>query len=152
MNTEAEQILGMMSRKRVSAVNDDKTVWSAKRPRADIEPMCKAINNIALERSLPEDAPDSDAGMNSHDRGRRSSRRTSKTRIESGAANTSSAHGAIKSSNEVVVGKETLEEQLISGRIHKDEVSQILFRLPDGSRLQKTFLSTDLVRVSWCVL
>ena len=41
-----------------------------------------------------------------------------------------------------------VEELLASGDLHKDEVTQILFRLPDGTRLQKSFLSKHPISVS----
>ena len=149
VSPEAEQIsLVEMNRKRESTRSDYEAVCSVKRSCTDIEPVCTAINNIELERSLTEDAWNLSAGM-SHDRGRKSSKR-GKTRIGSDATSSNTHSPAMsRSCNKTVISKETLDEQLISGRIHKDEVSQILFRLPDGSRLQKNFLSTDVVGVSF---
>ena len=41
----------------------------------------------------------------------------------------------------------SVEELLESGTIEKHEVSHILFRLPDGSRLQKAFISSHPIKV-----
>ena len=42
----------------------------------------------------------------------------------------------------------TLEEQVVTGAIQRDEVSYILFRLPDGSRLQKAFVCSHPIKVN----
>ena len=41
----------------------------------------------------------------------------------------------------------SVEEQLESGTLHKAEVSRILIRLPNGSRLHKAFLSNSPIKV-----
>lgn len=138
-----------INRKRVSAVNDNDDVGCVKRARTDLEPMCNAINNIELENSLPKDSPDSDVRVNTHDRSMKSSSsRRGKARTGSGGNGSASTSDPLMNNSSAIVTEETPEEQLTSGRIHKDDVSHILFRLPDGSRLHKSFLSTDLIRVS----
>lgn len=42
----------------------------------------------------------------------------------------------------------TVEELLVAGVVRQEEVSQILFRLPDGTRLHKSFLCKEPIRVS----
>ena len=42
----------------------------------------------------------------------------------------------------------TVEEQLEIGAVQKEEVSHILFRLPDGSRLQKAFICSHPIKVN----
>ena len=42
----------------------------------------------------------------------------------------------------------SIEEQLESGHLHKSEVSRILIRLPNGSRLHKAFLSSTPIKVT----
>ena len=42
----------------------------------------------------------------------------------------------------------SVEEQIASGNISKDEVSQIVVRMPDGSRVQKSFICHHPIEVS----
>ena len=41
----------------------------------------------------------------------------------------------------------SVEEQIASGSISKDEVSQIVVRMPDGSRVQKSFVCHHPIKV-----
>ena len=143
VTTQAKGKLRAVNRKRGCTISDDDTVSLVKKSRTNIDPMCAAINNIELERPHFEDARGSDVSDD------RKYSRIEEVRRGKSATASDSGHASItNSSHEDVVGGSTLDEQVVSGRIHKDEVSQILFRFPDGVRLQKTFLSSNLIRVS----
>ena len=56
--------------------------------------------------------------------------------------------GLNSSSNTTSVACIDVEKLLETGAIRKDEVSHLLFRLPDGTRLQKTFICSHPIKVN----
>ena len=126
-----------------------------KKPRTDLEPVCDAINNIELDRLMSvetkeddlEAFPDSAKGRRGGaKRGRGKGGRRGKGKSGSSAtAGLSSDESAGKVSSPE---KPDPDDLLQSGRLQKEQVSRILFRLPDGSRLYKTFMSSSPVQVS----
>ena len=67
------------------------------------------------------------------------SRRKGKQRVES-------ASGAVSSSAAVTVV--SVEERLASGELQRADVARLVIRLPDGTRVQKAFLSSSPIEVS----
>lgn len=121
--------------------------------RTDIDPVCTAIDNIELTQSMSGDF----MGSNStsvrvvNGKGGRKIGGKGKGKASGGmvppkllCASGQEAERCKSANTHSVM----IEEQLASGDILKDEVSHILFRLPDGTRLQRSFLCKHPVRVS----
>lgn len=117
-----------------------------KKVRTDLEPVCTAMNSIELARSLSSEILDV-TEVNGKGKGRKVNK--GKGKMESGRRPKKHGNTIMDNGDDTTVSL-TIEEQLASGAIHKSEVSQILFRLPDGTRLQKYFLCSSLIRVSPC--
>jgi hypothetical protein len=120
------------SRKRPSPVDCG---YSGKRMRADIDPVCIAIDNIELTRSLSGD------GGNMAVNGSRGRKGKGKAKVGNPPGEQGMAAPPLSASGPSV------EEMLAAGDISKDAVSLILFRLPDGTRLHKSFLCNHSVKV-----
>lgn len=132
------------SRKRLSSNNDELKDCPRKRTRTDLDPVCLAIDNIELTRSMSTDNPDVGSTDRKISNGKGKRGNNSKGKGKAKASETDFVSGD-STSNSLDV---TVEELLESGDIHKDDVTQILFRLPDGTRLQKSFLSKHPISVS----
>ena len=150
---------GFQSRKRRS--NDSYEETAIKRIRSDIDPVCVAINNIALAQSLSNttvqvDSPDckmvngktkseqcKGKGKHKYGNSTAQSKGNSKTKGGNVTNETSEVDSLAKSK-----GESDIVEQLASGDIHKDDISRILFRLPNGTRLQKNFMCEQPLQVS----
>lgn len=124
-----------------------------KKRRSDIDPMCAAIDDIEL---APNDHVGKDSTHNKlvNGKGRKGKRSKGKEKARGEGPCTKVRVGTSVPVNltsdpgESVNTEHTVEELLASGHLCKDEVSQILFRLPDGSRLQKSFLCNHPISVS----
>ena len=126
-----------------------------KRPKTDPDPVCNATNNIELLRlssveNVGVDRRDDRArkqegggGEGERGGGRGGKRRRAATSKESSCDIISAGKGSADVDPHV-------GGMVERGELQKDQVSQILFRMPDGSRLLKTFLSTACVRVRDC--
>ena len=131
------------SRKRLSDNKDDQNC-PRKKARTDVDPMCVAIDNMELTQSVPNESLVTKDSMDSrmlNGKGRKGKKGKGKGKAKA------------EETDPVSRGKcddtmHSVEELLASGDICKDEVSQILFRLPDGTRLQKCFLSKHPISVS----
>lgn len=127
----ANGVATRMTRKRASNETDGE--WArGKRMRTNIDPVCVAIDNIELTHE--DGLGESRVAINGRGKGGR--RRKGK--------------GKAKSCNiPEPTSKDcrSVEEMLAAGSISKEDVSLILFRLPDGTRLQKSFLCNHPVQV-----
>ena len=118
-------VSNIVSRKRTTSSVDN--LESRKKPRTDLDPMCAAIDGVKLTQEEAEGQGHFTVkALNV--KGKRSKMLEGKVKN----------HGASTSGNNTV-------KELLKGR---NEVSQILFRLPDGTRLQRSFLSKEPIRVS----
>lgn len=97
-----------------------------KRVCTRIEPMCTAIGNIEISHK--------DSSVPSVLNGKGKQKMKAKAARLQGVSKTVSKE------------ENTVDELLATGDICREEVSQILFRLPDGSRLQKSFLCKHPVK------
>lgn len=146
------------TRKRPS--NNVGSEWSGKRRRMDMDPVCSAMDSIELTRSLSEEESlVRKKPLNV--KGKRAKRGEGKGKGKAGGGCGQEA-GVSTPEDCCSMRGCCVEDLLAAGDIHKEDVSLILFRLPDGTRLQKTFLSNHPIRVSpsmhevsypkWCAL
>ncbi len=131
----------MWSRKRLSNSNneDEQKDCPRKKIRTDLDPVCVAIDNIELTQPVSTDGFEVKGSVDSrifNGKGRKGKKSKGKEKAK------------VASSEDCTDAVQSVEELLASGNIHKDEVTQILFRLPDGTRLQKSFLSKHPISVS----
>lgn len=132
-----------------------------KKLRTDIDPMCTAIDNMELKRTMSEEKTHTVVNMTGG-KGRIGKRNKGKGKWKAGEDGT---RGAVKNesrknrSGQHAINHlsdqsqgNSVEELLASGKIQQEEVSQILFRLPDGSRVQKSFLCNHPIRVSSSII
>jgi len=143
------------SRKRRSNELTEEGGGSAKKKtRTNLEPMCDAINNIELNRLMSVETKEDDVepftdstkdGRGGAKKGRgKGGHRSKRKSAGSGTTGLSSDESAGKVSSPQ---KPDPGDLLQSGSLQKEQVSQILFRMPDGSRLHKTFMSSSPVQV-----
>lgn len=117
--------------------------WSGKKRRTDVDPVCTAMDNIELTRSLSEEesvVPKKPVNGKGRAKG-------GKGKGKAGGGHQRGAATIVSMSEDTMRGC-SVEELLTAGDICKGDISIILFRLPDGTRLQKTFLSNHPIRVS----
>lgn len=134
------------TRKRPSNGGDDGL--SRKKMRADIDPVCVAIDNIELTQSLSEEEGFSGSSRAVNGRGKRGKGK-GKAKGGKSSGKQVAVPGPVGGEDGSIVQGCSVEEMLAAGDIQKEEVSLILFRLPDGTRLQKSFLCNHPVRVSY---
>ncbi len=136
------------NRKRQSAaVKDDGYPSATKKPRTDLDPVCSAMNNIGLDHLLAEGNLHTTVISNqaSGDRGKGGGCKGGKKKVKTAATeDTSCDTTASKRSAKPAVDPDVM---LKNGELLKEEVSHILLRMPDGSRLHKTFLRSAPVKV-----
>ena len=123
------------TRKRPSNDTDDERA-GGKKMRTNIDPVCVAIDNIDLTPSVTEEDRLSGVAVNGRGKGRRGRGRKGKER-----------HLTEPATGEDC--RRSVEEMLAAGSISKGDVSVILFRLPDGTRLQQSFLCSHSVQVCY---
>ena len=134
-------------RKRPSSSGDD-TELLRKKMRSDLDPVCAGIDSIELTRG--RDGSDSGGKQVN---GKRTKGKGSKGKGKAkGSRSRGLTAGVPDESDGGNETRRTVEELLASGDVHKDQVTQILFRLPDGTRLQKSFLCTHPVEVCLIVV
>ncbi len=136
-------ILYSQNRKRPSNIRHGGYVDAPrKKIRTELDPVCTAINNIELVRSKSDSVERDSAFMKVRVNGK-----TSKGKGKATDPPKKSLDGKAQHSDEMMEHG-SIEDRVSSGVINMDDVSQILFRLPDGSRLQKSFLCKSTIRVS----
>lgn len=132
------------SRKRLSSNNEGDQDCPRKKAHTDVDPMCVAIDNMELTQLVPSEGLVLKHSVDNrifNGKGRKGKKGKGKGKAKAEETDPVSRENYV----------DTVEELLASGDIHKDEVSQILFRLPDGTRLQKCFLSKHPISVSVCL-
>lgn len=130
------------TRKRPS--NNVGSEWPGKRRRMDMDPVCSAMDSIELTRSLSEEESlVRKKPLNG--KGKRAKGGKGKGKAVGGCGQEA---GVSTPEDCCSMRGCCVEDLLAAGDIHKEDVSLILFRLPDGTRLQKTFLSNHPIRVS----
>lgn len=131
------------SRKRPSNGDDDTELRRKKKMRSDLDPVCAGIDSMELTRG--RDGGDSGGDKLVNGKGRKG--KGSKGKGKAKRSRVPCASVPDESGGDDAETRRTVEELLASGDVHKDQVTQILFRLPDGTRLQKSFLCTHPVEV-----
>ncbi len=134
---------GILTRKRLSG--SVAGTGREKRMRTDMDPMCKAIDGIELTNSLPEECVGESSNKVVVVNGKEKRGKRGKGRGKA-KGKCKQQEVAAPFSDEDVAGC-TVDELLARGDIRKEDVSWLLFRLPDGTRCQQSFLCTHPVRV-----
>ena len=107
-----------------------------------------------LKRTNPRGNGSLSTNMNSRKRKSSTSEDTSvpsqkMARFQEPTFHSQPCHGPLgrKGKESAATGVVAVEEKLRTGELHKDEVSEVVVRLPDGTRLQKAFLGSSPIKV-----